>query len=136
MSFRGLALSGALAFVLGTAAAGCAALYHGPAGGPQAEVAPPDSASMNILVDNQNDDAVRVFLYRGANAGWIGTVASMTSQAIRIPADLPGGGGGLTIRFQTLSGQVWDARGIVPQGGATVRLDIDRDLKMSTWSMK
>ncbi len=136
MSFRGLALWGALAFALSTAAAGCAALYHGPAGGPQAEVAPPDSSSMNILVDNQNDEAVRVFLYRGANAGWIGTVSPMTSQAIRIPADLPGGGGGLTIRVETISGQIWDARGIVPQGGATVRLDIDRELRMSTWSMK
>ncbi len=135
MSFRQLALPGVFAFLLG-GIAGCAALYHGPAGGPQAEVAPPDSTSMNILVDNQNDDGVRVFLFRGANAGWIGTVASMTSQAIRIPADLPGGGGGLTIRFQTLGGQVWDARGIVPQGGATVRVEIDRELRMSTWTMK
>lgn len=133
MNFRRLAA--AAAFSLAAATASCAALYHGPAGGRDAEMAP-DSTSMAVQVENQNDEAVRVFVVRGANGGWIGTVSPMTSQTLQIPADIPGGGGAITFRVLTIGGQEWDARGIVPRGGSTIRLEIAREIRLSNWSMR
>jgi hypothetical protein len=133
MQVRHIAAVAAFALLTSTAVSGCATLYHrsGYTSGGQAA---PDSASMDIVVNNENDQAVRVILHRGANTEWIGTVASMSTQAMRIPADIPGGGGAFTIRVLTIGGQEWDARGIVPQGGSTVRVHVDRVLRMSTWS--
>jgi hypothetical protein len=135
MNLRRTAAAAALALALALPAFGCAALYHGAPRDRDGEMAP-DSSSMAILVDNQNDEAVRVFMMRGAGASWIGTVSPMTSQALVIPADVPGGGGAMTIRVLTLSGQSWDVRGIVPKGGATLKLDIGREIKLSNWSMR
>ena len=88
------------------------------------------------MVSNQNDETVRLVLVRGTYSSWIGTVAPMTSQAIMIPADVPGGGGAITIRVLAITGQEWDARGIVPHGGTTISLQVERDLRGSTWTVR
>ena len=134
MRFRLIATTVALIVTAAAAGSGCARLYHGgPAGGAEAA---PDSSSIRILVSNQNDETVRLLLTRGAYSSWIGTVAPMTSQAIIIAADVPGGGGGMTIRVLSVAGGEWDARGIVPRGGSTIQLDVERDLRGSSWSMR
>src|SRR5512140_3536936 len=137
MSIRGILTMAALAAAATAAGAGCAALYHGgPGGASAAAEAAPDSSSMRLLISNQNDETVRLILERGSTSAWLTTVPSMPSQAINLPADIPGGGGGITIRVRTLNGQEWDARGILPNGGTTIRLDIDHNLRMSTWTQR
>ncbi len=95
-----------------------------------------DSTMMAIEVDNQNSENVRVLAGRNGNLIWLGTVSSMTQRTLQIPGNFPGGGGSLTFAVVALNGRRWFANGIFPRAGATLRLDVDMDIGMTTWSMR
>lgn len=125
----------ALALTAGLASGGCYAFSQAAreAAEQNADV-PEDSTALHVYVDNRNSETVRVFAGHGSSQMWIGTVTSMTSQTLDVPGEPPGSGS-LTFSVIAMNGRRWAATGVPSRGGSTVRLDIDGDLNMSSWSV-
>lgn len=125
----------ALALAAGLASGGCYAFSQAAReSAEQSAEMPDDSTAMHVYVDNRNSETVRVFAGHGSNQLWIGTVSSMTSQTLHIPGEPPGSGS-LTFSVLAMNGRQWAATGVPSRAGSTVKLDIDGDLNMSSWTV-